>query len=116
MFTLHPEVTGGVFLLNIHRNLHGCGTWHVPSHGKDIEEGVCRPYRTCAIHVPFLPARSNWLARRGGLQLLSSFLYYFPLSYLDQPSAGAEVGRFECFVFLFLALVCRAFCFCFGGH
>ena len=26
---------------------------------------------------------------------------------------GAEVGRFERFVFLFLALVCRAFCFCF---
>ena len=30
---------------------------------------------------------------------------------------GAEVGRFERFVFLFfalfLALICRAFCFCF---
>ena len=26
---------------------------------------------------------------------------------------GAEVGRFERFVFLFLALVCQAFCFCF---
>ena len=26
---------------------------------------------------------------------------------------GAEVGRFERFFFLFLALVCRAFCFCF---
>ena len=26
---------------------------------------------------------------------------------------GAEVGRFERFVFLFLALFCRAFCFCF---
>ena len=27
-------------------------------------------------------------------------------------STGAEVGRFEHFVFLFLALVCQAFCFC----
>ena len=26
---------------------------------------------------------------------------------------GAEVGRFERFVFLFLALFCLAFCFCF---
>ena len=54
-----------------------------------------------------------WLARRKGLQLLSSFLYYFFLSSLDRPSMGAEVGRFERFVFLFLALFCQAFCFCF---
>ena len=52
-------------------------------------------------------------ARRKGLQLLSSFLYYFSLSSLDRPSMGAEVRRFECFVFLFLALFCQAFCFCF---
>ena len=45
-----------------------------------------------------------WLARRKGLQLLSSFLYYFSLLSLDRPSMGAEVGRFERFVFLFLAL------------
>ena len=50
---------------------------------------------------------------RKGLQLLSSFLYYFSLSYLDRPSMGAEVGRFGRFVFLFLALFCQAFCFCF---
>ena len=56
------------------------------------------------------------LARRKGLQLLSSFLYYFPLSSLDQPSIGAEVGRFERFVFLFLALFCQVFCFCFLGQ
>ena len=43
---------------------------------------------------------SIWLARRKGLQLLSSFLYYFSLSSLDRPSMGAEVGRFERFVFL----------------
>ena len=55
-------------------------------------------------------------SRRKGLQLLSSFLYYFSLSYLDQPSMGAEVGRFERFVFLFLALFCQAFCFCFLGQ
>ena len=28
---------------------------------------------------------------------------------------GAEVERFERFVFLFLAFVCKAFCYCFGG-
>ena len=49
---------------------------------------------------------SIWLARRKGLQQLSSFLYYFSLSSLDRPSMGAEVGRFERFVFLFLALFC----------
>ena len=57
-------------------------------------------------------------ARRKGLQLLSSFLYYmyFSLSSLDRPSMGAEVVRFERFVFLFLALFCQAFCFCFFGQ
>ena len=49
---------------------------------------------------------SIWLARRKGLQLLSSFLYYFSLSSLGRPRMGAEVGRFERFVFLFLALFC----------
>ena len=49
---------------------------------------------------------SIWLVRRKGLQLLSSFLYYFSLSSLDRPSMGAEVRRFEHFVFLFLALFC----------
>ena len=29
---------------------------------------------------------------------------------------GAEVGRFERFVFKFLALFCQAFCFCFLGQ
>ena len=61
--------------------------------------------------MPLLPAQSIWLARRKGLQLLSSFLYYFSLSYLNRPSMGAEVGRFEHFVFLFLALFCQAFFF-----
>ena len=51
-----------------------------------------------------------------GLQLLSLFLFYFSLSYLDRPRMGAEVGRFERFVFLFLALFCQAFCFCFLGQ
>ena len=44
------------------------------------------------------------------MQLFSSFLYYFSLSYLDRPSVGAEVGRFECFVSYFFALFCQAFC------
>ena len=39
----------------------------------------------------------------------SSFLYYFSL---DWSSKGTVGGRYERFVFLFLALVCRAFCFC----
>ena len=64
-----------------------------------------------AVPARFLPAQSVWLARRKQLQLLSSFLYYFSLSYLDRPSTGAEVGRFVRFVFLFLALVCKVFCF-----
>ena len=46
----------------------------------------------------------------------SSFLYYFSLSSLDRPSMEAEVRRFERFVFLFLALFCQAFCFCFLGQ
>ena len=54
------------------------------------------------------------LARRKGLQLLSSFLYYFSLSSLDRPSMGAEVGRFERFVFLFLALFCGVLSLFFG--
>ena len=57
---------------------------------------------------------SIWLARRKGLQLLSSFLYYFSLSSLDRPSMGAEVGRFERFVFLFLALFCGVLFLYFG--
>ena len=61
------------------------------------------PFVTRSIHVPLLPR----LARRKRLQLLSSFLYYFSSSYLDQPSVGAEVGRFERFVFLFLDFVRR---------
>ena len=54
------------------------------------------------------------VSSKKGLQLLSSFLYYFSLSYLDRPSMGAEVGRFERFVFLSLALFCQAFCLFFG--
>ena len=52
-------------------------------------------------------------SRKATLQLLSSFLKYFSLSYLGRSSTGAEIGRFERFVFLFLALFCQAFCFCF---
>ena len=47
----------------------------------------------------------NLASSKKGLQLLSSFHYYFCLSYFfDRPRTGAEVGRFECFVFIFLAL------------
>ena len=42
-FTMHPEVTGRVFLLNIHRNqipskLHGCGPGMLHIAGKTLEE------------------------------------------------------------------------------
>ena len=43
----------------------------------------------------------NLASSKKGLQLLSLFLYYFSLSYLDQPSMEPEVGRFECFVSYF---------------
>ena len=89
---------------------------YAPNRGIEVEGGMCRPCRTCVIHVPLLPAQSNRLARRKGLQLLRSFSYYFSLLHLDWPSTGAEVGKFEQFVFLFLALVCRAFCFCLWGQ
>ena len=80
--------------------------------GKKLE-GACAaravPARfTCHCYTPINLAR--------GLQLLSSFLYYFSLSSLDRPSMGAEVRRFERFVFLFFALFCQAFCFCFFGQ
>ena len=82
--------------------------------GKKLKEAACAaralPARfTCYCYPP----NQSGLARRKGLQLFSSFLYYFSLSYLDRPSMEAEVGRFERFVFLFLALFCQAFCFCF---
>ena len=89
--------------------------------GKKLE-GACAaravPARfTCHCYLPdsraIVTCPSIWLARRKGLQLLSSFLYYFSLSSLDRPSMGAAVERFERFVFLVLALFCQAFCFCF---
>ena len=82
------------------------------SAGKKLEGA----YSARAVPARFTCHSSIWLARRKGLQLLSSFLYYFSLSSLDRPSMGAEVGRFERFVFLFLALFCQAFCFCFLGQ
>ena len=60
------------------------------------------------------PSRPINQASSRKVQLLSSFLYYFSLSYFDQPSKGADIGRFERFFFLLLALVCQAFCFCWG--
>ena len=83
--------------------------------GKKLE-GACAaraiPARfTCHCYLPINLAR----ARRKGLQLLSSFLYYFSLSSLDRrPSMGAEVVRFERFVFLFLALFCGVLLLFFG--
>ena len=79
------------------------------SAGKKLE-GACAaravPARfTCHSYPPINLAR----ARRKGLQLLSSFLYYFSLTSLDRPSMGVEVGRFERFVFLIFALFFRRF-------
>ena len=54
------------------------------------------------------------------LDYLQSESYVEILSAPDATSlhhcTGAEVERFERFVFLFLALVCRAFCFCLSGQ
>ena len=96
-------------LLSAGKKLEGaCAARAVPARfTRDSRAIVTRAIVTCP---------SIWLARRKGLQLLSSFLYYFSLSSLDRPSMGAEVGRFERFVFLFLALFCQAFCFCFFGQ
>ena len=55
------------------------------------------------------------LARRKGLQLLSSFLYYFSLSSLDRPSMGAEVRRFERFFFFFFNFILSGVLFLFFG-
>ena len=75
-------------LLNAGKKLEGACAGRVPPvppvpYLRDLRAIVTRP--------------SIWLARRKGLQLISSFLYYFSL---DRPSMGAEVGRFERFVFL----------------
>ena len=79
----------------------------VAAHGMLLNAGKKLEGACAARAVPArftCPRPSIWLARRKGLQLLSSFLYYFSLSSLDRPSMGAEVGRFERFVFLFLAV------------
>ena len=81
--------------------------------GKKLKEACAALALPARFTCNCYPPKSIWLARRKGLQLLSSFLYYFSLSYLERLSIGAEVGRFERFVFLLLALVCQAFCFCF---
>ena len=81
--------------------------------GKKLRRRVPpEPYLRDSCTIVTCPVNS----RTKRLQLLSSFLYYYSLSYLDQPSKGAEVGRFERFVFLFLAFVCKALCFCFLGQ
>ena len=84
--------------------------------GKKLKEACAARAVPARFTCRCSPPNQSWLARRKGLQLLSSFLYYFSLSYLDRPSMGAEIGRFELFVFLFLGLFCQAFCFCFFGQ
>ena len=58
----------------------------------------------------------NLASSKKATAAVSSILYYNSLSYLDRPSTGTEVRRFESFVFLFLAFVCKAICFCFLGQ
>ena len=64
------------------------------------------------IHVPLLRAQIDQVGQKGS-QLLSSFLYCFSLLYF-WPSMASEIGKYEHFVFLYLALVCRTFRFCCG--
>ena len=45
-----------------------------------------------------------WLPRRKGLQLLSSFLYYFSLSYLDRPSMKVRAHCFLIFIRRFVSV------------
>ena len=46
--------------------------------------------------------------------MISAFTYLTKISCCN--SKGAEVGRFERSVFVFLALFRQAFCFCFLGQ
>ena len=111
-FTLHPEVTGGVFLIEITSNLHGCSTGHAGNRGKDVECGahvlpelyLCdsRAIVTCPI---------NQAGSKKETALVCFSTTFLCRIWIDL-STGAEVGRFERFVFLFFSLVCRAFCFC----
>ena len=84
--------------------------------GKKLKEACA----TRAVPAQFMchcypPNQSGYIARKKRLQLLSSFLCYFSLSYLNRPSMGAKVGRFERFVFLFLALFFKRFVSVFWG-
>ena len=71
--------------------------------------------RTCAIHLPLLPAQSIWLALRKGLQLLSSFLYTFLFRIWIDLAWELKLEDLSALFFLFLALFCQEFCFCFLG-
>ena len=88
------------------------GTRYATKRGKEVGGGHVSPM----LYLRYSRATVTCPARRKGLQLLSSFVYYFSLSSLDRPSMGANVGRFERFIFLFLALFGQAFCFCFLGQ
>ena len=84
--------------------------------GKELRE-VCAARAilarfTCQCYPP---NQSGKVEERDFSFLASSFLSYFSISSSDQPCTGAEFGRFECFVFLFLAEFCQAFfCVFFG--
>ena len=84
--------------------------------GKKLKEACAARAIPARFTCHSYPPNQSGLARRKRLPLLSPFLYYYSLSCLDRPSTGAVVGRFERFVFLFLAFICKAFVTVLGGQ
>ena len=68
--------------------------------------------KTCVPPVPYLRISRAFVTRPINRASPKKWTKEMDSSSLVRFSAAAEVGRFEHFVFLFLALVCGAFCFC----
>ena len=83
--------------------------------GKKLKEACATRAVPARFTCHSYPPNQSGIARRKRQPRLSLLLYYYSLLCLDRPSTGAVVGRFECFVFLFLAFICKAFCYCFLG-
>ena len=71
-FTLHPEVTGGVFILNIHYKFH----------------------------LQCIVAALIMLQIEGKMMKVACAEFVSLLIFLDWPSTGAKVGRYVCLLTL----------------